>query len=639
MKGYIWPLILAYTCSIVEAGIFLKAKDPHIVQEATWLYSNSTAITQVALDVPAQNFYKSIAPLYNTPDASTDGTMGVLYNRDDSCSPETPPQNIPIPFYTATPKLSKVPKIALIKKQGGSCTLAEKIKNAQIEGAIGAIVYDTIANEMTNDTGDEKYRSGVPPDSGILIPAYYVNQTIGLELIHQLEKMAGVPLHTIPTYDGVNLTTRITVRISLMPPDNIKPTAWELTLLVMLVLLGTSVFFSILMQFYMWKKNKRLQGVVERHRVSTAEAALPMGKALLSLARLYQFPTRTIDTLPDEEERKKVEHVLSDEKQREALMKSTALTPAPVENTKQGKSFFNFRNSKKKNAEVQKKPSLPNVAIKIDAPLNSVCVICLEAFKIGDEVRELPCHHEYHTMCIDPWLTSKSAECPLCKFDCSDTKTEETLVADEDADAANARGVRGFFLRPFRRFKANRRQRLGQVGASQAEQPRRSVSQAALTTSPSSPGLRAALTAVRNVENAQQQQQQQQTAAVGAPIASHAEIEAAVTANEARAEYEAMLARNSTAIEATPRPSTATERTATTQHQVNHLDETQPRISTATNRDETDTIHTTTNQSVLSELLPDIDVSSISLCSIDLGGLSEDFHNALNQQQQHDNSK
>lgn len=127
--------------------------------EATWLYSNSTAITQVALDVPAQNFYKSIAPLYNTPDASTDGTMGVLYNRDDSCSPETPPQNIPIPFYTATPKLSKVPKIALIKKQGGSCTLAEKIKNAQIEGAIGAIVYDTIANEMTNDTGDEKYRS------------------------------------------------------------------------------------------------------------------------------------------------------------------------------------------------------------------------------------------------------------------------------------------------------------------------------------------------------------------------------------------------------------------------------------------------------------------------------------------------
>lgn len=375
----------------------------------------------------------------------------------------------------------------------------------------------------------------------------------------------------------------------------------------------------------MWKKNKRLQGVVERHRVSTTEAVLPMGKALLSIARLYQFPTRTIDTLPDEEERKKVEHVLSDEKQREALMKSTALTPTPVENTKQSKSIFNL---KKKN-EIKKKPSLTNVAIKIDAPLNSVCVICLEAFKIGDEVRELPCHHEYHTMCIDPWLTSKSAECPLCKFDCSDTKTEETLVEDVDD---TPRGLRGFFLRPFLSFKAKRRQRLGQVGASNVEQPRRSASQAALTTSPSSPGLRAALTAVQNVENAAS------PAAVETPIASHADIEAAVTANEARAEYEAMLARNSTAIEATPRPSTATERTATTQNQVNHLDEPQPRFSTTTNRDETDTIHTATNHSIStsynlgsSDMLPDIDVSSISLCSIDLGGLSEDFHNALNQ--------
>lgn len=32
MKGYFLPFILAYACSIVEAGIFLKAKDPHIVQ-------------------------------------------------------------------------------------------------------------------------------------------------------------------------------------------------------------------------------------------------------------------------------------------------------------------------------------------------------------------------------------------------------------------------------------------------------------------------------------------------------------------------------------------------------------------------------------------------------------------------------
>lgn len=56
--------------------------------------------------------------------------------------------------------------------------------------------------------------------------------------------MAGVPLATIPTFDNSPLTTRISVRIALMPADNIKPTAWELTLLVMLILLGTSIMFS-----------------------------------------------------------------------------------------------------------------------------------------------------------------------------------------------------------------------------------------------------------------------------------------------------------------------------------------------------------------------------------------------------------
>lgn len=82
------------------------------------------------------------------------GTKGVLYNRDDSCSPNPVDQPIPIPFYTANANLSKVPKIALIKKQGGSCSLVEKIRNAQKESAIGAIIYDT--NEMTNTDQDFK---------------------------------------------------------------------------------------------------------------------------------------------------------------------------------------------------------------------------------------------------------------------------------------------------------------------------------------------------------------------------------------------------------------------------------------------------------------------------------------------------
>lgn len=56
--------------------------------------------------------------------------------------------------------------------------------------------------------------------------------------------MASVPTHRIPTNDGTNLTTRISVHIQLLPADNIKPAAWELTLLVMIVILATSILFS-----------------------------------------------------------------------------------------------------------------------------------------------------------------------------------------------------------------------------------------------------------------------------------------------------------------------------------------------------------------------------------------------------------
>jgi hypothetical protein len=63
-------------------------------------------------------------------------------------------------------------------------------------------------------------------------------------LYHQLEKMAGVPIATIPTFDNSNLTERISVRIVLMPAGNVKSTAWEITLLVMLALLGASILFA-----------------------------------------------------------------------------------------------------------------------------------------------------------------------------------------------------------------------------------------------------------------------------------------------------------------------------------------------------------------------------------------------------------
>ncbi|KAJ2750578.1 hypothetical protein IWQ56_007008, partial [Coemansia nantahalensis] len=51
-----------------------------------------------------------------------------------------------------------------------------------------------------------------------------------------------------------------------------------------------------------------------------------------------------------------------------------------------------------------------------DSGLGS-CPICLEEFEAGEQVRELPCLHRYHVVCIDTWLVSRSTCCPYCKLD------------------------------------------------------------------------------------------------------------------------------------------------------------------------------------------------------------------------------
>ncbi|ESN92658.1 hypothetical protein HELRODRAFT_153602, partial [Helobdella robusta] len=41
------------------------------------------------------------------------------------------------------------------------------------------------------------------------------------------------------------------------------------------------------------------------------------------------------------------------------------------------------------------------------------CAVCLEEYIPGQEVRILPCRHEFHKSCVDGWLINRRT-CPLC---------------------------------------------------------------------------------------------------------------------------------------------------------------------------------------------------------------------------------
>lgn len=52
----------------------------------------------------------------------------------------------------------------------------------------------------------------------------------------------------------------------------------------------------------------------------------------------------------------------------------------------------------------------------------SDCVVCLNSFIDGEQVRKLTCHHVFHKDCFDGWIGCMNFKCPLCR---------SSLVSDE----------------------------------------------------------------------------------------------------------------------------------------------------------------------------------------------------------------
>jgi hypothetical protein len=80
------------------------------------------------------------------------------------------------------------------------------------------------------------------------------------------------------------------------------------------------------------------------------------------------------------------------------------------------------------NAAAQPPPPLSSAAAAAAADEAPSCAICIGDFAAGDELRRLPCNHDFHTQCVDQWL-AVNATCPLCRAPIGPSRAE----ADQEA--------------------------------------------------------------------------------------------------------------------------------------------------------------------------------------------------------------
>ncbi|KAI8067641.1 beta-lactamase-like protein [Gilbertella persicaria] len=334
--------------------VFLFSNAPiSITQDVVWAYSNSSTLAHTDTNYTPVLYNSRIKAASNLNQAPEAGLKGVLYQPSIHCTGTNTTER-PLSI------LNQLTKIALIDQDRASCSIADNIKQAQDQGAIGVILYgDTIHSGNEEDTSIM-----IPLGTNISITVYFVDIHIGKELSEKVALYQATPVSLL----SETISVKPYVRVLMLPPSTGGINAWEITLLVVSTLLVTSFLASgktqggvarnqamihscyvVIMHWHLWRKRKRQAYLIEQGLIPVPVEMLPMGKHILQASQL------------------------------EALFPIHTLTNNHTE----------------------------------------VCVVCLEPMMVGSKVRKLPCEHTYHGHCIDPWLTQKCAECPLCKYDCS----------------------------------------------------------------------------------------------------------------------------------------------------------------------------------------------------------------------------
>ncbi|KAJ2895741.1 hypothetical protein IWW38_002220 [Coemansia aciculifera] len=336
-----------------------------------------------------------------SPTGPADGSKGLVYIMPDlvDCTP--------IERSDAYLAVSYI-RVALIADDG-ECPVEAKIKQAQYDGAVGALVYNTSLSAVDTSALLVRRLAKAKPAIPIIAVDRDYGETLRMEVISLREEAAV----------GESSRYRAIFASIYADEDTERLSGWEISLISLVVILA--LCFCISLAFHVSSSRHRGR---QSGRRSDADNLTKDIQTLPSCA-LDRLTLRTVtesDVLILSEHTTPLDAILNTSGRLRSIRSTSIKSPSNDDDNccvaegcagceKHHKSANNM------SSPAEAEPSVLKGCI-------ATCIVCIDDFVVGSKMRILPCGHNYHIECIDPWLTTKSSLCPLCKYDTRDVLTD-----------------------------------------------------------------------------------------------------------------------------------------------------------------------------------------------------------------------